>query len=215
VFAPSLNLISGTTAQLLLDYVEAGGRLVLGPRSGMKDAFNRLWPERQPGPLAAALGARVEQFFALDEEIAVSGAAGEGTARVWAEHLEPSAPDTRVLLRYGAGAPWIAGKPAVVERDFGRGRIAYVGAVLDHDMLLRVLRPFVSDVEPAFGPTPADVDVMRRRGDGRDVFVLINHGRESRRVALPKPMRDVLQGGEIRGALELEPQGVAVLEWQI
>lgn len=215
VFAPSFNLIPEKTAKLLLDYVNAGGRLVLGPRSGMKDAFNRLWPERQPGPLGAALGARVEQFYALDEEVTVSGVAGEGTARVWAEHLEPSAPDTRVLLRYGAGAPWIAGKPAVVERDVGRGRIAYVGALLDYDLLMRVLRPFVSDVEPAFGPTPTDVDVMRRRGDRRDVFVLINHAREPRRVTLPKPMSDVLQGGEVRGELELEPQGVAVLKRRI
>jgi beta-galactosidase len=181
----------------------------------MKDACNRLWPERQPGPLAAALGARVEQFFALDEEIAVSGASGKGTARIWAELLEPSAPDTRVLVRYGEGAPWLAGKPAVVERDFGRGRIAYVGAVLDLDMMMRVLRPFISDIEPAFGPVPADVDVMRRRGDGRDVFVLINHARESRQVTLPVPMREVLRGGDVLGAIELESQGVAVLERQI
>jgi beta-galactosidase len=217
VFAPSFNLITDATARLLLDYVKAGGRLVLGPRSGMKDACNRLWPERQPGPLAAALGARVEQFFALDEEIAVSDASGKGTARIWAELLEPSAPDTHVLVRYGEGVPWLAGKPAVVGRDFGRGRIAYVGAVLDHDMMMRVLRPFISDIEPAFGPVPADVDVMRRRGDGRDVFVLINHARESRHVALPEPMRDVLRGGEVRvrGALELESQGVVVLERQI
>jgi len=212
IFAPSFNLISGKTAQLLLDYVQSGGRLVLGPRSGMKDAFNRLWPQRQPGPLADALGARVAQFYALDEEIAVTGEAGAGTARIWAEYLEPSEPDTRVLLRYGAGASWIAEKPAVVERSYGQGRIACVGAVLDRELLTRVLRLFVGDISPAFGNVPPDVDVMRRRGEGRDVFILINHSRDRRSLKMPQPMRDVLQGGEVQGTLELEPQGVAVLE---
>lgn len=215
VFAPSFNLITDAQAQLLLDYVEAGGRLVLGPRSGMKDEFNRLRPERQPGPLAGALGARVEQFYALDEEIAVTGEAGDGTARIWAEWLEPDAPDTRVLLRYGEGAQWVAGKPAVVERDFGRGRIAYVGALLDRDTLMHVLQPYIRDIEPTFGPLPAGVDVMRRRGAGRDVFVLINHARDPRRVDLPERMRSVLEGGEVRDTLELGPQGVAVLENRI
>lgn len=215
VFAPSFNLIADSTARRLLDYVESGGRLVLGPRSGMKDAFNRLWPGRQPGPLADALGAHVEQFFALDEAVGVSGATGEGMAHTWAEHLEPSETDTRVLLHYGADAPWLAGKPAVVARDFGRGRIAYVGAVLDHDVLMRVLRSFVSDIGPAFGPVPTNVDVMRRQGEGRDVFVLINHGREPQRVALPGPMRDLLNGGSRQDEFELESQGVALLERQI
>jgi beta-galactosidase len=212
VFAPSLNLIPESKASLLLDYVRKGGCLVLGPRSGMKDEFNRLWPQRQPGPLADALGARVAQFYALDEEFAVTGDAGQGIARIWAEHLQPTVGDTRVLLRYGAEAPWIAEQPAAVERSYGQGRIAYVGAILDSELLARVLRRFVGDIGPAFGNVPAEVDVMRRRGDGRDVFVLINHSRETRRLELPGPMRDVLDGGEIRDALELESQGVAVLQ---
>jgi beta-galactosidase len=212
VFAPSLNLVSSDMAELLLDYVMSGGRLVLGPRSGMKDEFNRLWPQRQPGPLADALGARVAQFYALDEEISVTGDAGTGTARIWAEHLEPTAGDTRVLLRYGADAPWIADQPAAVERSYGKGRVACVGAILDGDLLARVLRSFVDDIDPAFGDVPPDVEVMRRRGEGRDLFVLVNHSLEPRSLELREDMRDILGGGAARNRVELEAQGVAVLE---
>ena len=63
VFAPSLNVITENTAEHLLQYVQQGGHLVLGPRSGMKDAYNALWTNRQPGPLAAELGGRVEQVL--------------------------------------------------------------------------------------------------------------------------------------------------------
>ena len=49
---------------------QQGGHLVLGPRSGMKDEHNALNVERQPGPLVAPLGGRVEQYYALDARCA-------------------------------------------------------------------------------------------------------------------------------------------------
>ncbi|MGA1982452.1 MAG: beta-galactosidase [Acidobacteriaceae bacterium] len=69
--APSLNVIDAALAAKLLAYVQQGGHLLLGPRSGMKDEFNSLNPQRQPGPLVDALGGRVEQYYALDAPVAV------------------------------------------------------------------------------------------------------------------------------------------------
>ena len=65
----------------------SGGELVLGPRSGMKDEYNALNPQRQPGPLAETLGGRVEQYYALESPVPVSGDLGTGTASLWAEQL--------------------------------------------------------------------------------------------------------------------------------
>lgn len=76
VVAPALNVLSPAVAEHLVAYVEQGGHLVLGPRSGMKDEFNALHPARQPGPLVPALGARVEQFYALEEGAPLTGASG-------------------------------------------------------------------------------------------------------------------------------------------
>jgi beta-galactosidase len=69
--APSLNVIDATLAAKLLAYVQHGGHLLLGPRSGMKDEFNSLNPQRQPGPLVDALGGRVEQYYALEKPVTV------------------------------------------------------------------------------------------------------------------------------------------------
>ena len=69
--APSLNVIDDALAQKLIAYVKQGGHLLLGPRSGMKDEYNSLNPQRQPGPLVQALGGRVEQYYALDKPVAV------------------------------------------------------------------------------------------------------------------------------------------------
>lgn len=208
VVAPSLNVIDDATAARLSAYVRGGGHLILGPRSGMKDAFNRLNTQRQPGPLADLLGGRVEQFYALDEEVAV----GSGKARIWAEDLSTGSPDTTVALRYGKANGWLDGHPAAITRTVGKGRITYLGALVDDAVMKTFIDGALAEagVARAFA-VPADVELMTRQGGGRTVSILVNHGRVRRTVALPRPMTDVLAGGRT-SQLALEPEGVAVLE---
>ncbi len=47
--APHLYCLDDPLVQKLLRYVNEGGHLLLGPRSGFKDQFNALLPSRQPG----------------------------------------------------------------------------------------------------------------------------------------------------------------------
>lgn len=214
VFAPSLNVIPDALGARLLAWVEAGGHLVLGPRSGLKDEYDRLQPERQPGPLAHALGGRVEQYYPLDAPAAVTGEAGTGTAAVWAEQLSVQAPDAEVVLRYGDGPGWIAGQPAAIRRKVGRGSITYLGAWID-PALMRAFDAHeleAAGVRPAFGPEPEGVEVMRRVGPGREVFILINHGPASRMAEIPPGLLDVLSGQPAAQQVVLPPQGVLVLE---
>lgn len=207
VVAPSLNVIPDAMAKRLEAYVRGGGHLILGPRSGMKDEYNRLDPVRQPGPLAGLLGGQVEQFYALDESVEVGG----GKASIWAEQLSTSAPDTEVVLRYGKANGWLDGKPAVISRRIGKGRITYVGALVDDGVMKTLIDGELADagVERAFA-VPVDVELMTREGGGRHVVVLVNHSREAREVTLPGAMTDVLAGGKV-SKVTLAGEGVAVL----
>jgi beta-galactosidase len=208
VVAPSLNVIPDAMAKRLADYVRGGGHLILGPRSGMKDEYNRLDTVRQPGPLAGLLGAQVDQYYALDESVAV----GSGKATIWAEQLSVKAPDAKVLMTYGKANGWLDGKPAVVTRTVGKGRITYVGALVDDAVMKGLIDSALADagVVRDFA-VPADVELMTREGDGRRIVILVNHGLEARTVTLPGAMTDVLAGGSTR-AVTLAPEGVAVLQ---
>lgn len=219
VFAPSLNLISKDLAAHLLDYVEHGGHLVLGPRSGMKDEFDALNVERQPGPLAAALGGRVEQYYALDSAAAVIGKLGSGSASLWAEQLSTREPDDEVLLRFGSSNGWLDGQPAMIARRVGTGQIAYLGAVLDPDLMKRVIDWAVdgAHIQPEFGALPDGVELCRRVDGKRTVDILINHNLAGQNpsvlhIALPSAMNDVLDDNQPITSVDLAPQGVAVLE---
>jgi beta-galactosidase len=212
VVAPSLNVLPPELARRLERYVRDGGHLLLGPRSGMKNEDNALYRERQPGPLRAALGGQVEQYYALIDDVPVAGKWGAGTATIWAELLSTQSPDDEVDLRYGAGNGWLAGQPAAIERPLGRGTIGYLGAVLDPKLMQAAANRWAdaAGVAPAPLPVPDGVEVCRRVGRGHEVFVVINDGAAPAAFPLPGPMTDAIHGGAVR-ALDLAPHDVAVL----
>ena len=220
VVAPALNLISNDTAQKLVAYVRGGGHLVLGDRSGMKDADNGLWPQRQPGPLTDLLGARVEQYYALQKPVEVLGYFGRSSstatkqyANLWAEQLNAMASDAEVLLRYGKSNGWLDDQPAAVTRRVGAGRITYIGASLDSKTMASAADWMIktSGVKAALGPVPEGVDVYPRSGNGKMIYVLVNFGKKTQTVDLPTEMTDILHDGKVT-RVTLRLYDVAVLQ---
>jgi beta-galactosidase len=212
VVAPALNVLSEAETKNLIDYVKGGGHLVLGQRSAMKDGDNTLFPERQPGPLVTLLGGRVEQYYALESGVALEGRFGRGEGKLWAELLSTKSPETEVLMRYGASNGWLDHQPAAITRKVGNGRITYVGAWPDDATMRNLAQWMIEDsgAKPAMGPVPDGVDVYPRYAADRTVYVLVNFARNERSVALPKALRDVLEGGN-KTSLVLPRFGVAVL----
>lgn len=208
VVAPNLAILTPEMTEKLTAFVRGGGHLILGPRSGQRDEYDRLQPRRQPGPLADLLGGQVEQYYALDEPVAV----GDGKATIWAEDLTAQSPDTQVLLRYGKGNGWLDGHAAALTRQVGKGRITYVGALIDEGLMKTLIDDALKGAGVARDfAVPADVELMTREGDGRSIVILINHGKETRSLSLPEPMTDILEGGR-KQSVTLGAEGVAVLQ---
>jgi beta-galactosidase len=212
VVAPALNLLTPQAAKNLEAYVRGGGHLVLTPRSAMKDEDNSMFPQRQPGPLAGMLGARVEQWYALDKPVPIDGEWGTGDDRMWAEQLSVSSPETKTLMRYGKSNGWLDGQPAAVTRSVGHGSITYIGAALGGDTMKAAAKWMMQEagLNPIMSDLPEDVDLAIRSGNGKRVFIFTNYAVSPRTIALPSPMEDVLLGG--RGSSVTLPQyGVSVL----
>jgi beta-galactosidase len=212
VVAPGLNVLTEVAVKNLIAYVQGGGHLVLGQRSGMKDGDNALQTERQPGPLVSLLGGRVEQYYALLQPVSVEGIWGNGECQLWAELLSAKDSGTEVLMRYGKSNGWLDGQPAAITRQVGKGRITYIGAWLDPKTMTAAAKWMTdtSGVKPAFGTVPSGVEVSARYGAQNVVYILINFSGALQTITLPTEMKDVLDGGS-KATVSLPNYGVTVL----
>lgn len=133
--APTLFLGDEALAQTLSRYVQQGGVLLMGVRSGFKTPTNLVTDQPLPGVFRPLLGTVVTDWHSLPSGVAYdlgSGIPGlEGAASLWAEALQPDWPPPKggsvagPLASY-TGGPF-AGRPALTERMFGAGRALYLG----------------------------------------------------------------------------------------
>jgi len=212
VVAPGLNVMPQAVADRLMRYVEQGGTLVLGQRSGMKDGDNSRWQERQPGPLTKILGGRVEQYFALIHSVPVSGDWGSNESQLFAERLQVESPDVKVLMRYDKSNGWLDGSPAAITRKVGRGTITYIGIWMDDAGMKQAAQWMLnmSRVEPDLLSVPEGVEVERRTGLAKTIFLIENFSTSQQTIPLAQSMTDVIAGRSVR-SVTLPVYGVAIL----
>jgi beta-galactosidase len=150
----------------------------------------------------------VEEYYALDANVPLEP---EGEARTWAEWLEADQSDVEVSLCYGSSNGWLDGKPAVVSRSVGSGRISYVGAWLDDRTMQRLTAGWVANSGARPISAPEGVEICRRVGPRGEVWIVINHTRQARTVARPAVARDLMLDQAAEPDLHLDGYGVAVL----
>lgn len=218
------HIVDEAIANELIRFVENGGHLVLGVRTGVKTPDNAMWSERQPALLQAIAGAHVEEHYALRAPVVIVSSPFpkrranrptppppprlKGAGEIWAEWLVPHN-DTTVLARYGASNGWLDGQAAITLHTHAPsgGCVYYVGAWLD-DALQDALIEWIAaraGVESVLPGLPAGVHGMKRG----DAYILINDS-EAKSVTLPWRAKDQLSGKTAK-TLKLGPWDVAVV----
>jgi beta-galactosidase len=187
VLVPTLLAADDTFARRL---AASSGQVVIGARSGSKTGDFHIADGLPPGPLAQHAGLRVRSVESLRPglSLGVRGAALQGHARAWREHVEP-APDTEVLARFEDGG-------AAVLR---RGRMRYLAATFDNDLLDAIVGAAARDAGLSTAPLPVGLRLRRR---GRVQFAF-HSGPGRARVPAPAGATWLL------GGPDLDPAGVA------
>jgi beta-galactosidase len=214
VIAPALLFQNETMVETLQKYVSRGGHLVLTARCGMKDPYNALLPERQPGGLREIAGVEVEDFYALQEPVPVIGTWFEGQSRLWAERLVLTGKNNaRVIARYRKSNGWLDDQIAISVNGFGTGLVYYVGAYLDEAaqqlFFARVLK--TAKVTTIVTPPGIEIRTRERSETGELFYILINHTSMERDISMPWPSFEHLSRRAIAQEFYLAAYGVMVL----
>jgi beta-galactosidase len=206
---PALYLADTELLDQLVAYAEAGGHLVVGPRTGYADQEARARTDVQPARLAAAAGVWYDEFSNVSVDVPVRGVGldlGTGAAASrWIDGLIVDGADVLVGYDHPHYGRW----PAITSRAHGAGRITYVGTVPNPALsaaLFRWIKP------AAWTELPPGVTVTSATSaDGRRIRFVHNWSWDSVDLKLPGPADDVLANQPTNGKLDLGPWDVRVL----
>lgn len=213
VVAPSLYVIDETVAAALRSYVEGGGLLVLGPRSGFKDRTNAV-PERPlPAWLDDLAGLEVTDIASfldgrlIEIERVESGAPAE--LRGWAEEL--SLKGASPLYRHREGD--FAGAAAVTVNTVVGGRVVYVGGAATDATLEELYGWIALEAGLDVVDIPGDVELitLRTPDSSAQLRFLLNYAQEERMISIPGARATYLDGVLDGDSLVLAPYGVALV----
>jgi beta-galactosidase len=209
VVVPGLYLADNALLDRLLAYAEAGGHLVLGPRSGYADHEARARTDAQPARLATAAGVTYDEYSNLSHEVRVHGAAltpgDDAAATRWVDGLQLDGADVLAAYDHPHFGRW----PAITTRAYGEGRITYVGTVPNGPLAIALFRW----IAPAtWTDLPSSVTATSATAtDGRRLQFIHNWSWDTISIKLPNPVHDVLTDATTNGKLTLGPWDVRIL----
>ena len=184
VVVPCLYSVTDEAAQVVTDYVAAGGHAVITFFSGIVDADDRVRAGGYPGAFRQVLGLHSEEFFPVDAPVTLSDSS---VASLWTELVHLGTAESVATFADGP----VAGAPAITRNTFGDGAAWYVATALEAEAMSRVLARAATEAGVQQPVKLAGVEIVVRR-DIHDYLFVINHSD----VAVQLPAR----GTELIGA---------------
>jgi beta-galactosidase len=217
VIVPQMAVLTEPTAAMLRAYVEGGGNLVVGCRSGYKDESGHCLMRPAPGPISELCGVEVLEYTVVRGTAPPLAGRLPGIdgrmADAFNEILTPIADNTEVLATYAGD--YYAGAPALTRNAIGAGCAYYYGAAFNSDIAGALidaigLRPLTEgwiDI-----PAAVELTVRTDRASQRRLHFLLNYTGEKQSIAVSSAALELLTGERTSEELVLAPYGVAILE---
>lgn len=207
LFYPHALILTDAVAALLRAYVEQGGTLIIGARTGMKDLAGQCVMAPMPGLLAPITGSDVAEFTFV-------GPADEAQFMDWDGELVPTGIFSDILNANGESAKvlatyardYYAGRAALVESVCGKGRVIHFGGTFTRRNVRKfltytgVISPFKAVIE-----LPEACELAVREKDRAEWYFVLNYAAQEQTITLKAPMTDVDTGKAVVGAVRLAP----------
>jgi beta-galactosidase len=148
----------------LIEYVRAGGHLLMSFFSGIVDQNDRVHLGGYPAPFREMLGLTIPEFRPRIADAPAEILGEQAVASAWLDEIVPGKATVKGTVE---------DMPALTRNEFGNGVAWYLGTRLDATAMRRVMDEVTSGagVQPVFGGLPEGVQAARRG----EYLILLNH----------------------------------------
>lgn len=207
LFYPHALILTEKRVALLKQYVEAGGTLIIGARTGQKELTGQCLMAPMPGLLAPLTGTNVRDFTFVgpaDDPMKMNWDGELVETGLFSDILEcEDFSEQKVLAAYNGD--YYKGRPALVETTVGKGRILHFGGTFTRENVKKfmdytgVLTPWSDIIE-----LPEDCELVVKEKAGNTYLFVLNFAWESKKIVVKKPMVDLDNLNEVCGEIELK-----------
>lgn len=194
LFYPHAVMLTKERMMLLENYVAAGGKLVMGCRTGYKDLQGRCVMDCLPGQAAKLTGTDIPEYSFVapdDGKVMIDWDGEKAEAAVFNDLLAPVGAQAEVLAVYDGS--YYQGTPALICNSFGKGKAYYFGGAFGLDTALLFLKKLgLAEPYGELLELPEGVELAVREKDGREYLFVLNYQREAVAITLKKPLRELL-----------------------
>ena len=207
LFYPHPLILSRERADLLRAYVQQGGTLIVGARTGMKDMTGQCPMTPMPGLLSGLTGTQVEDFTFV-------GPADKPQTMNWDKAVLPTGVFSDILEATGEGAEvlavyshdYYAGKPALVLNRDGKGKILHFGGTFTRENVKQFLE-YTGVMTPYKDvlTLPAACELAVKEKDGIQYFFVLNFAASEQTMEIREKLTDLDTGLAAQGTYTLAP----------
>ncbi|HIW35250.1 MAG TPA: beta-galactosidase [Candidatus Paenibacillus intestinavium] len=215
IIYPHPAIMSAATASLLEQYVEQGGQIIFGCRTGYKDTRGHCYMLPFPGVASKLTGIELEEYTVikgtrLAPSITLLSNGNTVATQHFNEIIEPISDDVEVLATYEDD--YYAGKPALTRHRYGKGFAWYYGSVFSEQLANEILLLLPQVHSPAtWLHLPAEVELAVRSNESRRIYILLNYSEQSMSIQLDEQKLNLLTNEMVGGRIELEGYDVLLL----
>ena len=218
---PHGEILTENACRVLEKYVRQGGTLIIGARTGQKDANGQCVMRRMPGLLSPLTQSAVREFTLVgpgDDAVTMNWNGKEVETGVFNDILETTGVEAKVLASYSGN--YYKGSPALIETQLGAGRILHFGGTFTRSNVREFLS-YTGVLEPFAGriSVPAECEIALRRKGDQEYFFVLNYSAKEQEISLLQEMADMDSGEKQKGTVTLAPYETKVyrlkdIQWE-
>ena len=212
LFYPHMTIVTERQAELLKQYVAAGGTLVIGCRSGYKNSTGQCVMDTLPGLLSELTGTDIPEYSFIAPDAGTVTVDWDGTtieASVFADLLEPLG-DAKLEGTYTAD--YYSGSGALVCNSYGKGKAYYYGSAWN-EMSAEIFLQKLGAANPYrdIVTVPEECEIAVRSKNGVRYLFVLNYEKHPVEITLHRKGTDLYTGNEIEGSQTLDGYGTMVI----